>query len=96
LQSDASRFAVGDPAFGYSGLMMLLLGQGVEGSEHARATMDRAAWDAMSTRHRVVANRALPQREALEALLVDPSMLTRFVESPSSWIHVERWHPRSP
>jgi tryptophan halogenase len=96
VQSDASRFAVGDPAFGYSGLMMLLLGQAVEGSEHARATMDRAAWDAMSTRHRGVAGRALPHRESLEALVADPSMLVRFVESPSSWIQLERWHPRSP
>ena len=93
LESESSRFSVGDPLFGYSGLMMLLLGQRAEGSEHAKPSMDRATWDALSARHRGVAARALPQREALEALLAAPDMLRRFVESPSSWLHAERFQP---
>jgi tryptophan halogenase len=92
LQSDAARFAVGDPAFGYSGLMMLLLGQAAEGSERARPSMARADWDALVARNRAVARRALPQREALEALLADPAKLVQFVESPSSWLHAEGQH----
>jgi tryptophan halogenase len=92
--AEARPSAVADPAFGHSGLMMLLLGQAADGAERVRTTMDRATWKAMVTRHRGVARRALGQREALEALQADPSMLVRFVESPSSWIHGERW--RSP
>jgi hypothetical protein len=69
--------------------MMLLLGQRAEGCERARPSMDRRAWDAMRARHRGVAERALPQREALDALLEDPDMLVRFVSSPSSWCHAE-------
>ncbi len=93
LQSEAARFAVGDPAFGYSGLMMLLLGQRVEGSEHARPSMRREDWDATVARHRGVAGRALPQREALAALHADPAMLLAFSGSPSSWMHAEGRHP---
>jgi tryptophan halogenase len=89
LESNGSRFAVGDPTFGYGGLMMLLLGQCAEGSEHVRPSMDRAAWDAMVARSRAVAGRALPQRQALEALLAEPTMLQHFVKSPASWLHAE-------
>jgi len=86
---EGSRFATADPTFGYSGLMMLLLGQRAPGSERARPAMDRAAWDVMAARHRAVAARALPHREALEALLAHPEMLARFVSAPSSWCHAE-------
>jgi tryptophan halogenase len=92
LHSDVARFAVGDPAFGYSGLMMLLLGQCVDGSEHARPSMSRADWDASVARNRAVAHRALAQREAIEALLADPAMLVQLVASPSSWLHAEGAH----
>jgi tryptophan halogenase len=89
LGSGGGRFAVGDPTFGYAGLMMLLLGQGAEGSEHARPSMDREAWDAHLARLRGVAGRALPQREALSALVDSPDMLAQFVASPRSWCHAE-------
>lgn len=89
LASNGLRFAASDPTFGYSGLMMLLLGQHAPGSEHARASMDRAAWDATVARHRGVAARALPHREALGALLAQPTMLRQFVESKSSWCRAE-------
>jgi tryptophan halogenase len=92
LQADGNRFEIGDPTFGYSGLMTLLLGQAVQGSERTRATMEREAWISLSARHRGVASRALPHRDALDALRADPRMLTRFVESPSSWIRTEHWH----
>jgi tryptophan 7-halogenase len=93
LEADGARFAVGDPTFGYSGLMMLLLGQRVGGCEHAEASMDRAAWDALSARHRAVVARAPPQRDALDALEADPEKLERFVASPSSWLHDEKFRP---
>jgi tryptophan halogenase len=89
LASKGRRFAVADPTFGYSGLMMLLLGQHAPGADHARPSMDRAAWDATVARHRGVAARALPHRETLQALLAQPTMLRQFGESPASWCHAE-------
>jgi tryptophan halogenase len=89
LTVDGARFAVGDPTFGYSGLMMLLLGQRADGSEHARPSMSRNAWDALLARHRGVAARALPHLETLRALTTSPDMLTRLVDSPGSWLTAE-------
>jgi tryptophan halogenase len=95
LTTDQSRFAVGDPAFGYSGMMMLLLGQRAPGSEHAHATIERAAWEAATAHRSAIAARALPHREALDALRAHPAMLRDFVESPASWGHAEGRHPAS-
>ena len=89
LSSSGDRFAASDPTFGYSGLMMLLLGQQAQGSEQARPSMSRANWDTMLGRHRGVAARALPHREALEALATNPLMLRDAVQSPGSWCHAE-------
>jgi hypothetical protein len=67
----------------------MLLGQRAEGSERARAIMDRAAWGALLARCRSVAARALSHGEALEALLARPEMLEQFVASPRSWCNSE-------
>jgi tryptophan halogenase len=93
LEDQGSRFALTDPTFGYNGLMMMLLGQRAAGSEHARASMDRSAWDRMQARHRGVAARALPHREAIAALMENPDMLSGFVQSPSSWCRTEARPP---
>jgi tryptophan 7-halogenase len=95
LEADGRRFAVSDPTFGYAGLMMILLGQRAEGSEHARASMDRGTWGALLARYHGVAARALPHGEALQALLASPSMLAQFVASPRSWCNAERRLPSS-
>jgi tryptophan halogenase len=94
LEANVKGFDVGDPAFGYSGMMMLMLGQEVEGCHHARSTMGREAWRAMMARNDAVASSALPQEAALEALRANPAMLYDFVRSRSSWIHAESRHPR--
>jgi tryptophan 7-halogenase len=89
LFSEGGGFAPADPTFGYGGLMMLLLGQRVDGSEHARPSMTRPEWDAMLGRHRGVAARALAHLEALEVLAANPRMLREVVSSPGSWCHRE-------
>ncbi len=93
LTSQGSRFAVSDPTFGYAGLMMLLLGQRAAGHEHARPSIERGAWDAMLLRHRGLAARALPHREALDVLHANPAMLVDFATSASSWCRSERQLP---
>jgi tryptophan 7-halogenase len=93
--SRGSRFTYGDPAFGDSVPMTLLLGQRAPGAEHARATIDRAAWDAKVARNRDVAADALSHAEALEALSARPGLLTELVDDPSSWLHAEGQCPAS-
>ncbi len=78
------RFEVGDPAFGYSGLMMLLLGQQVPCPDPS-VTMDREAWQIQSTKYRGLVKRALPQAEALRILRETPELLRRFSHGAGSW-----------
>jgi tryptophan halogenase len=89
LATEAGRSDVGDPAFGYSGLMMMLLGQRLEGCELARSTASRDEWEALVARNENVVRHALAQREALEILDAQPEMLRDFVRAPSSWVHRE-------
>lgn len=89
LKSEGRTFDVGDPAFNYSGMMMLLLGQHAPGSERARASIDSETWAVLSRRDRNIAARALPHREALEALLADPEMLRGFATARRSWCQAE-------
>jgi len=84
VMHQGQRFEVGDPAFGYSGLMMLLLGQQVSCPEIA-ASMSREAWQEQLTKYRGLVKRALPQAEALRVLRENPDMLTRFTRGPGSW-----------
>jgi tryptophan halogenase len=89
LIAEGARFAVADPTFGYSGLMMLLLGQRAPGAELVRAELGRAEWDAQLARRRGVVARALPHRDALEALGRNPRMLRELISSRASWLHAE-------
>ena len=75
---------VGDPAFGESGLLILLLGQGVRPPALA-PRVGREAWAARVAGQRSLVERALPQAEALALLRTKPDLLREFVESPSSW-----------
>lgn len=84
LMHQGQRFEVGDPAFGYSGLMMLLLGQHVPCPE-PRVRISREGWDEQLTKCRGLAKRALPQSAALQVLRDNPDMLTRFACGPGSW-----------
>jgi tryptophan halogenase len=93
--SRGSRFTSGDPAFGDSVPMTLLLGQRAPGVEHARPNIDRTAWDAMVARARDVAAGALSHAESLEVLSARPDLLRELVDDPSSWIHAEGECPTS-
>lgn len=85
LAADGKYFEVGDPAFGFSGLMVLLLGQKVDAPVRPRASVTREEWEERVAKQRRLVARALPHRDALQALVDDPVMLDRFTSSPSSW-----------
>jgi len=78
------RFEVGDPAFGYGGLMMLLLGQRVPCPEPS-LSLSKETWQEQWSKYRSLVKRALPQGEALRALRENPDMLARFARGPGSW-----------
>jgi tryptophan halogenase len=82
------RFEVGDPAFGYSGLMMLLLGQHVTCPDPI-VTMDREAWQIQSKKYHGLVKRALSQADALRILRENPELLKRFSHGPGSWCAAE-------
>jgi tryptophan halogenase len=88
LLSQGQRFEVGDPAFGYSGLMMQLLGQHVPCPEPV-VTRSKESWQAQLAKFRGLVQRALPQKEALQALRDNPEMLRRFTDGPGSWCRGE-------
>jgi len=88
LAAEGLPYEVGDPAFGYSGLMMMLLGQGVE-APAPRPAISRAEWDRRAAEQRKVLRWALPQREALAVLHREPELLAQLMTSPSSWCRGE-------
>jgi len=75
---------VGDPAFGYSGLLILLLGQKVD-APVAPSRISPEAWAERVAAQRAVVDRALPQAEALAILRARPDLLRAFVDDPASW-----------
>lgn len=88
LAAEGLPHEIGDPAFGYSGLMMLLLGQGVE-APAARPLLSREQWDQRAADERKILRWALPQAEALALLHSNPELLTQFTSSPASWCRGE-------
>lgn len=88
LAAEGLPYAVGDPAFGYSGLMMMLLGQNVE-APAPRPAISRSEWERRAAEQRKVLRWALPQREALALLRATPELLAQFAASPSSWCRGE-------
>jgi tryptophan halogenase len=80
----SADFLAGDPAFGNSGLAILLLGQGVLAPLPAPKLSAEAWRRRVEELERTVA-RALPQREALDLLRERPELLREFAEGPSSW-----------
>lgn len=84
LMRSGQRFEVGDPAFGFSGLMMLLLGQKAP-CPTPIVTTSVEAWQTRVEKFRAVVKRALPQAEALRALRENPELLLRFSRGSGSW-----------
>lgn len=78
------RFEVGDPAFGYSGLMMMLLGQKVP-SPRAHVKMSREQWFERDAQFRGIVQRAITQNQALPILRANSELLARFSQGAGSW-----------
>lgn len=86
------RFAAGDPAFGPSGMMTVLLGQRVDADFPTHGAFTPQGWAERVAKDRRVLSHALPHREVLALLDEQPAMLRRFVDHPSSWCGADRVH----
>lgn len=75
-----------DPTFGWSGLMILLLGQHVATENPPLGRLPPGAWQERVENLRTLQRRALPQKEALDLLQSDPELLKAFAQSPNSWV----------
>jgi len=84
LTKDGARFQTGDPAFGYEGVMIMLLGQKVTAPAR-KPQVTREAWEKRLAKQRELVARALPQAEALALLRERPELLVDFATSPASW-----------
>ncbi len=106
IAAEGADFQHGDPAFGFGGTMMILLGQAVEAPVRPRAGMTRELWAARTAGQRASLRWALPQAAALAALRAEPELLRQFATSDRSWctqdvelarvLPTREWvHPRS-
>jgi tryptophan halogenase len=84
MESDGVHYGAGDPAFGYAGVMIMLLGQKVPGPP-PRPSVSRETWARRLAAQRKLVSRALPQAEALALLRRRPDLLEEVVRSPESW-----------
>ncbi len=87
LETDAHRFVMGDPTFGYQGLMTMLLGQQVPCPLPATTTLTKPAWDARVAESRALVDRAFAQADALQLLRRRPDFLEELVTSDGSWLN---------
>ena len=85
VEERGQRFAPDDPTFGHSGLMMLLLGQGVVAPRAREVAGSAQAWAERTAAQRALVSRALPQAEALAWLRANPEVLRAGVEGPGAW-----------
>ena len=81
------RYATGDPAFSFEGLMIMLLGQQVPCTPSTTASLSKAQWDARVAEGRALVGRAFPQAQALDLLRHRPELLEQCVTSKDSWIN---------
>lgn len=91
LAEGGQAFAVGDPAFGYSGLMTMLLGQRVESPVGVapKTKLSRAQWRERIERQRTALRYAVDQPTAWALLEARPELLREFEEHPSSWCRAD-------
>jgi tryptophan halogenase len=82
---EGQHFEVGDPTFWYGGLIMLLLGQGVECAPLC-PVRSLVSWQDELSKYRGLVKRAMPQNEALEVFRQRPDILRDFCEHSASWI----------
>ena len=81
------RYATGDPAFSFEGLMIMLLGQRVPCPPPTRTHLSKTQWDARVAQRRDLVARALTQAAALDLLRRRPDLLEEMVTSDRSWIN---------
>jgi tryptophan 7-halogenase len=93
---DGRRPVHGDPAFGFTGIATMLLGQHVASSRPPQPTMSRDEWSRQATKHRGVVGWALGQREGLEVLAESGDLLRDFATSSRSWCTGDRERIRVP
>lgn len=75
-----------DPTFGWSGLMILLLGQQVPAEQPFPGRISAEVWAERLARLRTLQGRALPQQQALDLLLRTPALIRGFAHDPTSWV----------
>lgn len=85
-QDAALRYATGDPAFSFDGLMIMLLGQHVPCPHPDSTDASKARWDNRVAEARALVGRAYDQASALALLRHRPELLEAVVTSPHSWI----------
>lgn len=74
-----------DPTFGWSGLMILLLGQKVPTCPF-EGRQTREEWEERVGKLKQLQGRALPQKEAIDLLLSRPSLIQEFTGGAASWV----------
>lgn len=87
--SSLPYFDTGDPAFGFSGMMMILLGQHAPGAKSAATKVTSGAWNTRVLEWESLAKRALSHADALAVLDERPDFLREFMESNASWCHAQ-------
>ena len=89
IGDEGTHFEPGDPAFGYHGLMLMLLGQQVPTEAPLTAKLTREEWNGRLANEREVVARALPHAEALQALHARPELLRAISDDPESWCRTD-------
>ncbi len=85
MTANGREFEHGDPTFGFSGAMLLLLGQRVKATVTPRPDISPGAWRERVDKQRGVLRWALPHAEALAVLAARHELLDQCGNSPRSW-----------
>ncbi len=81
------HYEVGDPAFSFEGLMLMLIGMKAPCPRPSSTLLDRAQWEARVAECRSLVADCMPQAEALAWLDATPDALREHVEATDSWIN---------
>ena len=87
---DGRKPVHGDPAFGFTGIATMLLGQHVPASCPPQPVLRRDEWSRRVLESRTAVRWALGQREALDVFRANPELLSDFATSPRSWCTGDR------
>lgn len=81
------HYAIGDPAFSFEGLMLMMLGMKVPCPPASGVSVSQQQWAARVADCRALVDRALGQAEALAILRSHPELLSEHADAPDSWIN---------